>query len=117
MTFAHIFDLPTDLDPVSGFERQLVQAKTMTLAFIAAKAGQSVPRHAHANEQITLVLDGLFELTIDGETRRMAPGDIGVVEADAPHAGRALRDCVLVEVFSPVRRDFGHAAAREDRLA
>ena len=44
-----------------------------------------------------------FELTLEGETKIMKAGDVAVIAGNVPHSGRAIADCKLLDVFSPVR--------------
>ena len=59
-----------------------------------------VPMHSHPHEQAGTVLSGALELTIDGETRWLAPGDVehGAQTGDAPTR--------VLDVFSPVREEY-----------
>ena len=36
----------------------------------------------------------------------MEPGEVAMIPPDAPRGGRALTDCRLLDVFSPVREDY-----------
>jgi quercetin dioxygenase-like cupin family protein len=95
------------VDPIAGVERRFIHTESITLAVISFKAGARVPRHAHPNEQLSLVASGLFELTIGEETQRLPPGGCGLIPENISHAARAVEDCVVIEVFSPKRENFG----------
>jgi len=67
-------------------------------------AGWSLPRHRHGNEAETIhVVDGEFEIEIDGETVRLGPGDTAHVPRGVPHASRNAggRPGRRVLIFSP----------------
>ena len=90
-----------------GFTVRMVHTETMTLAYWDIKAGSILPEHSHHHEQVAAqVIEGEFELTLEGETRVMKPGDLAVVPSNALHSGRAITDCKLLDVFSPVREDY-----------
>ncbi|MBD0322632.1 MAG: cupin domain-containing protein [Aldersonia sp.] len=46
--------------------------------------GAAGPEHSIDAEQIWTVLDGGIDLTLDGETRALGPGDTAVLPAGAP---------------------------------
>lgn len=60
--------------------------------------------HAHANEQITLVLEGELYFELEGRTVRVGPGEVIAIPGDVPHAafteGSAVR---AVDAWSPPR--------------
>lgn len=78
----------------------------MTVTRWSVEAGAEFPEHAHPHEQISIVLDGEFALTIDGETRVLRPGHIALIPSGAVHSGHAVTECELLDVFSPVREDY-----------
>jgi quercetin dioxygenase-like cupin family protein len=93
----------------AGVARQIAHGAAMTVALVAVKAGARIPAHAHPNEQISFVIAGVFDMTVGDETRRLAPGGLAIIPANAPHAGHAVADCAIVEVFTPRREDFAFA--------
>lgn len=93
-------------EPVPGARGRFVHSEHMTLAWWEFAAGTPLPEHSHPHEQMTCILDGTFELTIAGEPHRLEAGMVAVIPPDARHAGRAITECRLVDVFYPVREDF-----------
>jgi quercetin dioxygenase-like cupin family protein len=66
--------------PVPGYETVLVEA--------TVEAGVAVGRHTHPGIESAYVLEGGFELPIQGqETRTLKPGDAFQIPPDTPHAG------------------------------
>lgn len=62
------------------------------------------PMHVHVEEQVVIVVDGDFDFTIDGETRRMGVGDVAVIPPWVPHGAVAGDNgCRQIDVFSPPR--------------
>ena len=56
-------------------------------------AGWALPPHRHRNEAETIhVLEGRFELTVDGERREMGPGDTAHVPRGVVHSGGNIGD-------------------------
>ncbi len=94
------------IEPVAGFRAVFVHSENMTLAFWEVEQGAELPEHAHPHEQISTVLEGRFELTVDGETRLLDQGTVAVIPPNVPHSGRAHTRCRILDAFHPVREDF-----------
>lgn len=89
-----------------GYKVRFVHTANMTIAYYEIKAGAPFPEHSHANEQISNVIRGKFELVIDGESKVMMAGDVAVIPPGVKHYGRAVTDCKIIDVFHPVREDY-----------
>jgi quercetin dioxygenase-like cupin family protein len=98
-----------DIQPknlIPGFSGKFVHTDQVTLAFWDVNQGAQLPVHAHIHEQTTYVLEGRFELIVDGEARVYEPGLVAVIPSNVVHSGTALTNCKLLDVFSPVREDY-----------
>ena len=91
---------------LEGARVRFVHADTMTVAYWDFESGVPLPEHRHAHEQVTNVIEGVFDLTVDGETRRLEDGSVAVIPPNASHAGRAVTACRMIDVFHPVREDY-----------
>ena len=89
-----------------GFSAKFVHSAHVTVSYWTVKAGASLPEHAHPHEQISNVLEGEFEMVIDGEPRILKPQIVAVIPSHARHSGRALTDCKIIDIFYPVREDY-----------
>jgi quercetin dioxygenase-like cupin family protein len=98
-------DTIDEREPIPGFHGRFVHAERMTAAFWTIEAGAVAAEHTHPHEQLAVVLEGKFELTLEGETQTLRSGLIAVIAPHAPHSGRALTACQLVDIFCPVRED------------
>ena len=68
--------------PAAGYETVLVEA--------TIEAGSAVGRHTHPGIESAHVLEGGFELPIQGQaTRNLKPGDAFQIPPNTPHAGGA----------------------------
>ena len=92
--------------PFSGFKVRFVHSTTMTFAHWAIEAGATLPEHSHPHEQVANVITGEFELTINGETRRLGPGSVGIIPSNALHSGKAVTNCHIIDAFYPIREDY-----------
>ena len=98
----------SDLVPrklLPGAETRLVHSETMTLASWVFEPGIDLPEHSHPHEQITTVIEGVFELRIDGAPCRMEAGAVAVIPSGTLHSGRSITECRVIDAFHPVRED------------
>jgi quercetin dioxygenase-like cupin family protein len=90
--------------------RQFVTGTEAMLARIELKQGCLVPRHAHANEQITFVLSGALRFILGdaGSEQEITvrSGELLVIPGNLPHSAVALEDTIDIDVFSPPRQDW-----------
>ena len=89
-----------------GFHGKMIHTENMTLAYWEVEEGAIVPEHSHKNEQIMQVLEGTFEFTVNGLTKLCKPDDLVIIPSFAPHSGKALTPCKLMDIFSPVREEY-----------
>ena len=89
-----------------GIIGKYVHSKTMTVGWVDIKKGSDLSVHQHPHEQITIMLEGKLEMQIGNETVILEPGMIQVIPSNTPHGAIAHTDCVLVDVFNPVREDY-----------
>ena len=65
-----------------------------------------VPTHSHPHEQLTYVIEGRFEFTVNDITTVLEPGMAALIPAHAPHGGRTVTRCRVLDFFAPVREDY-----------
>ena len=100
------WDEVEEREPVAGFRGRFVHTDGMTIVMWNASAGAELPLHDHPHEMVVNVLEGELELTVDGETRSVRPGEIVVIPGGVPHQARAVTDCRILDAFHPVREDY-----------
>ncbi len=105
MAFIQLDDLK-EREIVPGYHARFVHSEHMTLAYWNIEAGAVLKQHSHPHEQVTLVLEGEFELTVNGETRRNGPGSVAVIPGGVPHHGKAITACKVVDAFYPIREEY-----------
>ena len=93
-------------EPMPGFLGRFLHTRQVSVVYWDIAAGAELHEHAHPHEQISSLLSGEFMMTIDGQTHRMTPGTVAVIESDRVHSGRAITACRFVDVFCPVREDY-----------
>jgi|SRR6516165_3991237 quercetin dioxygenase-like cupin family protein len=90
----------------TGLDRQLVVGENIMLARVLLKKGCIVPEHSHSNEQLSYILEGALQFTIDGKEIVVRAGEVLCIPPDLPHAAEALEDTVDLDVFNPPRADW-----------
>ena len=95
-----------DFELLEGYTSKMIHTHQLTVAHVTAKAGYALPEHQHPHEQITNVLVGEFEMTVDGVTKVCQAGDVVVIPGNTLHSGIAKTDCKIIDVFNPPREDY-----------
>lgn len=86
--------------------RKFVTGERETMAQIYLKRGAIVPRHAHASEQMTYVLQGALKLLVGDEEVTLREGEVLHIASSVPHQVEALDDTFVLGIFSPIREDW-----------
>lgn len=96
----------TDCEP--GVKRKILSyTEDLMMCEISFEKGARGNMHSHPHLQITYIISGSFEFTIDGEKSVVKAGDSLFMPANSLHGTIALEDnSMLVDVFNPMREDF-----------
>ncbi|GHS87229.1 cupin [Synergistales bacterium] len=70
------------------------------------EAGALGKLHSHPHTQITYVTDGVFEFTIEGETKTVKKGDTMLKTDGVEHGCKCVEAGTLLDIFTPLREDF-----------
>lgn len=62
--------------------------------------------HHHPHTQITYVVSGKFEFTIDGVKKVVTAGDSMLKKDSVEHGCVCLEEGILLDIFSPMREEF-----------
>lgn len=89
-----------------GFHARMIHTDNMTIAYVDVEQGADLPEHAHMHEQVLNLLEGRFELIVNGQPHLLEPGDVFAIPSNAPHSGKAHTRCRIIDIFQPVREDF-----------
>ena len=85
-----------------------VHGERITLAVVELDPGAVVAAHSHENEQLGLVIRGSMDFRVGSERRELGPGGTWRIPANVEHEATAGPDgAVVVDVFAPVRDDWG----------
>lgn len=62
--------------------------------------------HSHPHTQITYVVSGKFEFTIDGVKKVVSAGDSMLKRDSVEHGCVCLEEGILLDIFTPMRDEF-----------
>ncbi len=97
--------IATDCEP--GVQRKILcYSDELMMCEISFQKGAKGNFHSHEHLQITYIVKGSFEFTIDGETKIVKQGDSVYMPSNAEHGVTCLEEGILVDVFNPMRKDF-----------
>ncbi len=91
---------------IKGFKGRFVHTDKLTIVYWDVEKGAVLPTHSHIHEQVTEILEGQFELTMEGETKVCEPGAVTVIPSNVVHGGVALTDCRIMDIFCPAREEY-----------
>lgn len=93
--------------PIPGVrQKTLVYGDNTLMTEFLLDAGSHLPLHRHPHEQTGYLAKGKLKMIIGDESFLTEAGDAWCVPGNTVHGADALEDCVAVEVFSPVRKEY-----------
>ena len=85
---------------ILGYDGQITMVK------VKFEKGSVGTLHRHYHTQVSYVVSGKFEFTIDGKTKIVSAGDALYMEPDVLHGCVCLEAGVLIDCFTPMRADY-----------
>jgi len=99
-------EMPVE-DADRGIRRQILgHNDDLMLVKNTFESGAEGYEHKHYHSQVAYVESGVFDVTIDGVTKRQKAGDSFFVPPNVMHGAICIEAGVLLDMFSPVREDF-----------
>ena len=86
--------------------RQAVHTENMTVAKVYLAKGCTVPQHSHANEQVTMMIEGRVRFVYPDHEETLGAGQVLVTPPNVPHWVEALEDSIALDLFAPRREDW-----------
>jgi quercetin dioxygenase-like cupin family protein len=105
MNFFHLEEL-TQREIIPGAWARFVHSESMTVAYWNINEGTLFPDHSHPHEQVFILLEGTFELTVNGKTEVFDSNSVVLIPSNESHSGRAITECKTIDIFHPVREDY-----------
>lgn len=84
----------------------LAHSDNMMAVEVHFDKGAIGPMHSHPHEQLTYVLSGSFEFTINKQIKVVNIGDTMYKKPNVEHGCVCLEAGVLLDNFTPMRKDF-----------
>jgi quercetin dioxygenase-like cupin family protein len=103
--FVSVEDDTPKVEFVKGLTFNPVVGDGVMANFVHFEPHTEAPRHMHAEEQMTIVIEGELEFELDDDTRVLRPGEMAVIPPFVPHAARTHDQPSLeIDVFCPPRQ-------------
>jgi quercetin dioxygenase-like cupin family protein len=83
----------------------LSTGKSVMLVRVELDKGFKGEIDQHPEEQISYIEKGKVEFNVDGATRILSQGDVQHISSNVVHRVKVLEDCVILDVFTPLRKD------------
>lgn len=89
-----------------GIKRQfLAYDKNIMAVKVFFSKGAVGALHTHPHTQATYIVSGVFDITVENETKRMTSGDASFAKSGIIHGCTCIEEGILIEVFTPLRED------------
>ncbi|HEX6765831.1 MAG TPA: cupin domain-containing protein [Polyangiaceae bacterium] len=93
--------------PEPGLERHvLANNPELMLVEHHAEKGWVGTRHSHPHHQLVYVISGHLRVDCGGKEFEVRAGDSFVVDGGVEHQATALEASVVLDVFTPTRKDY-----------
>jgi quercetin dioxygenase-like cupin family protein len=90
-----------------GVRRRIASdGEHLMLVEVHFQPGAVGAKHSHPHEQVTYILQGRVNFTIEDQTWELAAGQTIHIPGSKIHGVTALEESLLLDVFSPPREDF-----------
>lgn len=96
--------LPKEL--AQGLTGYYAHGEQMTMGLVEIEKGSILPEHKHVQEQITYIIEGQLDMTIDEKLYSLTKGMYFVIPSNTLHSAIAITDCKVIDAFNPVREDY-----------
>jgi enamine deaminase RidA (YjgF/YER057c/UK114 family)/quercetin dioxygenase-like cupin family protein len=100
--------LPTNASkPEPGLERHVL-ANNPELMLIEhhAEKGWAGTRHSHPHHQLVYVVSGRLAVEVGAKKFEVSAGDSSIVDGGVEHQATALEPSVVLDAFTPARKDY-----------
>lgn len=95
------------VEMVPGLTRRtLAETADAQVVELRAHPGATVPLHDHPAQQVTYVISGQIDLTVDGVLYSLMPGDAYGIPGGVQHSAYFPVETMAVDTFSPPRAEY-----------
>ncbi len=90
-----------------GIALRAVSGEKTMMTFFELHPNAFIPPHSHPHEQITYVVEGELEFTVEGESRILKKGDGVIIHSNREHSVRVLdKPAKALDAWYPIREDY-----------
>ena len=90
-----------------GIRIRTIYGEKIMMSFVYFDPHSVVPEHSHPHEQMGMVLEGTFEMVIDGESKRLENGATYLIPSGVVHSARSFdQSAIALDIFSPPREEY-----------
>lgn len=86
--------------------KTLVYGSSTSLHEFKLDKGSTIPMHSHPNEQTGYLVSGKMNFILKDKTIPVKSGDSWNIAGGEEHGVDVINDCVVIEIFSPVRGEY-----------
>ena len=92
---------------LEGITLKAVSGEKTMMTLFEFEPDAVVPSHKHPHEQITYVIEGAMEFTVEGEKRILRKGDGVVILSNQEHSAKVLsKPAKAIDAWYPIREDY-----------
>ncbi|NOZ69146.1 MAG: cupin domain-containing protein [Deferribacteres bacterium] len=92
---------------LEGITLKSVSGEKTMMTFFDFEPDAVIPFHKHPHEQITYIIEGEMEFTLEGVTRILRAGEGVVIPPDQEHGARVQdKPAKAVDAWYPIREDY-----------
>lgn len=92
----------------TGIERKAFGSGNVTVALHRLSPGHELAPHAHPNEQVVYIMEGVVDFHVGDTTLRLGPGGLAVVPPNVVHYAELVGDqpALNLDIFTPARPEY-----------
>ncbi len=93
--------------PIEGVKLKAISGDKTMMTIFEFEPNAVIPSHKHPHEQITYILEGELEFTVEGKTKILRKGDGVVISSNREHSVKVLKTpAKAVDAWYPRREDY-----------
>ena len=104
--FVHNIETTSTVCEDGVTRKVLAYSENQMMTEVTFEEGAKSEPHSNPHEQISYIAKGEFEFCLGNEIRILSQGDSVYIPPNIVHSVHALEDSIIVDVFTPMRKDF-----------
>jgi quercetin dioxygenase-like cupin family protein len=104
------YEYPKDfkaVEPAPGFFVHAVSGQNLMICEVILQPRSESPLHSHPYEEMAIIIEGAFEMTMGDEKKLLKKGDVFLAPPGIVHGGITHDEkTIMISAFSPPREDY-----------